>query len=211
LAWERDALRLFARGEVRDEVGSRSLRQYVASGGGEWRLHRDVSLTARALWTHSVRNEAMVGRTVDASLAAAWRFERGALLLRYAFKQDWAPVLEQRLHVVSLLPTVRFGDRFALGAGAHLGLTDVGPILSGSLRPSVRVWQGLEVAGELAARTLAPDGGSWASIRGEVGYRFDQRFFLGAGYTAFGFSGTGLDNGAQGSRDRLYLRTEVSY
>lgn len=211
LAWERDALRLFARGEVRDEAGGRSLRQYVASGGGEWRPHRDVSLTARALWTHSVRDEVMVGRTVDASLAAAWRFERGALLLRYAFKQDWAPVLEQRLHVVSLLPTVRFGDRFALGAGAHLGLTDVGPILSGSLRPSVRVWQGLEVAGELAARTLAPDGGSWASIRGEVGYRFDQRFFLGAGYTAFGFSGTGLDNGAQGSRDRLYLRTEVSY
>lgn len=211
LAWERDALRLFARGEVRDELGAWSLRQLVASGGGEWRVHRDVSLTARALWTHSVRNDTLVGRNVDATLAAAWRFERGELLARYAWKQSWAPTLEQRLHVVSLLPTLRFGDRFALGAGAHLGFTELGPILSGSIRPSVRLWEGLEVAAEAAARTFAPDGGSWASLRGEVGYRFDHRFFIGAGYTAFGFSGTGLDNGAAGSRDRVYLRTEVSY
>ena len=48
-------------------------------------------------------------------------------------------------------------------------------------------------------------------MRAEVGYRFDHRFFVGGGYNAFGFSGTGLDMGATGSRDRVYLRTEISY
>lgn len=211
IAWERDALRLFARGEVRDEQGASTLRQYVASGGGEWRAHRDVSITARALWTHSTKDSAMVGRTVDATGAVAWRFARGALLARYAYQQSWTAALDTRLHVISLLPTVRFGDRVALGGGGHLAFTSAGPILAGSIRPSVRIWEGLEVAGEAVARSIAPDGGSWASLRAEVGYRFDHRFFVGAGYNAFGFSGTGLDMGASASRDRVYLRTEVSY
>jgi hypothetical protein len=211
LAWEREALRFFARGEVRDEQGTSPLRQFVASGGGEWRAHRDVSVTARALWTHSTKNDALVGRTVDATGSVAWRFGRGALLARYAYTQNWTVALDTRLHVFSLMPTLRLGDRFAIGAGAHLGLTSVGPILAASVRPSVRIWEGLEVAGEAVARSLAPDGGSWASLRAEVGYRFDHRFFVGAGYNAFGFSGTGLDSGATASRDRVYLRTEVSY
>jgi hypothetical protein len=211
LAYEQPTLRFFARGEVRDEQGASPLRQFVATGGGEWRVHRDVSVTARALWTHSTKNDVMVGRSLDATASFAWRFGRGAVLARYAYQQNWTAAFEQRLHVVSVLPTMQFGDRFALGAGAHLGLTSAGPILSGSLRPSVRIWEGLEVAAEAAARSLAPDGGSWASVRGEVGYRFDHRFFVGAGYNAFGFSGTGLDTGATGSRDRVYLRTEVTY
>jgi hypothetical protein len=211
IAYEQEALRFFARGEVRDEQGTRALRQFVASGGGEWRAHRDVSVTARALWSHSTKADVLVGRTVDATASIAWRFGRGALLARYAYQQNWTPGLEQRLHVISLLPTIRIGDRFAIGAGAHLGLTAAGPILAASVRPSVRVWEGLEIAGEAVARSVAPDGGSWASLRGEVGYRFDHRFFVGAGYNAFGFSGTGLDVGATASRDRVYLRTEVSY
>lgn len=211
LAYEREALRFFARGEVRDEQGAPSLRQFVASGGGEWRAHRDVSVTARALWTHSTKDSLMVGRTIDATAAVAWRFGRGALLARYAYQQNWTAALDSRLHVISLLPTIRLGDRVAVGAGAHLGLTPAGPILAGSVRPSVRIWEGLEVAGEAVARSLAPDGGSWASLRAEVGYRFDHRFFVGAGYNAFGFSGTGLDMGATASRDRVYLRTEISY
>jgi hypothetical protein len=158
-----------------------------------------------------MKNSLLTGRTVDATAAIAWRFGRGAVLARYAYKQNWAPSFEEKLHVVSLLPTVRFGDRFAISAGANLGLTRFGPIFSASIRPSVRLFAGLEIAGEAAARTLAPDGGSWASLRGELGYRFDHRFFVGAGYTAFGFSGTGLESGATASKDRVYLRTEVSY
>ncbi len=211
LSFDREMVRFFASGEVRDEKGAVPLRQFVASGGGEVRLHRDVSLTARALWTHSSKNNLLTGRSVDATAAIAWRFGRGALLARYAYKQNWTAAYEEKLHIISLLPTIRFGDRFAISAGANLGLTQYGPILSASIRPSVRLIAGLEIAGEAAARTLAPDGGSWASLRGEIGYRFDHRFFVGAGYTAFGFSGTGLETGATASKDRVYLRTEVSY
>ncbi|MGV3619593.1 MAG: hypothetical protein ACO1OB_02180 [Archangium sp.] len=210
-ALELENLRVFARGEVRDEQGANPLRQFVATGGGEWRPHRDVSMTARALWTHSMKNDVMVGRSVDATTAIAWRFGSGAVMARYAYKQDWTSAFEQRLHVISLLPTVKFGDRFAIGAGGHLGFTQFGPILSASLRPSVRVWEGLEVAAEVAARSLAPDAGGWASVRGELGYRFDHRFFVGAGYNALGFSGTGLDFAAAAAQGRVYLRTEVSY
>lgn len=211
-SFERENLRAFVRGELRDETGARVLRQYVVSGGGEWRPHKNVSLTARALWTHSANAGQMVGRTVDATVAAAWRFERGAVLLRYAWTQNWSPTIDRRLHAVSVLPTVRFGDRFAVGAGGHFGVSEVGPILAGSLRPSVRIWEGLEVAGEVAARTRTSTiDSSWASLRGEVGYRFDHRFFIGVGFNAFGFTGTGLDLGAPMARDRLYLRAEVSY
>ena len=148
---------------------------------------------------------------IDSTAPIAWRFGRPAVLARYPYKQNWDPSFEEKLHVVSFLPTVRFGDRFAISAGANLGLTRFGPIFSASIRPSVLLFAGLEIAGEAAARTLAPDGGYWASLRGEVGYRFDHRFFVGAGYTAFGFSGTGLESGATASKDRVYLRTEVSY
>lgn len=210
-AFERETLRLFARGEVRDEQGTMPLRQFVAAGGGEWRVHKNVALMARALWTHSTKNDQLVGRSVDATAAFAWRSGPAAVLARYAYRQDWTATFDQRLHVVSLLPTLRFGDRFALGAGGHLGFTQFGPILSGSLRPSVRVWEGIELAAEVAARSLTPDAGGWASLRGELGYRFDHRFFVGAGYNAFGFSGTGLDFGAAAAQGRVYLRTEVSY
>ena len=211
LSYERDALRFFARGEVRDEQGASTLRQFVASGGGEWRAHRDLSITARALWTHSTKNDALVGRTVDATGSVAFRFARGALLARYAYQQNLTASVDTRVHVISLLPTIRLGDRFAIGAGGHLALTTVGPILAASVRPCVRIWEGLELAGEAIVRSVAPDGGSWASLRAEAGYRFDHRFFVGGGYNAFGFTGTGLDTGATASRDRVYLRTEISY
>lgn len=211
LAWERDALRLFARGEVRDEVAATPLRQFVASGGGEWRAHRDVSVTARVLWTHGTRNGLLVDRAIDATAAVAWRSGPLTLVGRYAYLQRLRPELDERTHVVSLQPSVRLFERLTLGAGGHLALTQAGPIVSASVRPSVRVWQGIEVAAEAAARSATPDGGSWASLRGEAGYRFDHRFFVGAGYTAFGFSGTGLENWATGSRDRVYLRTEVAW
>lgn len=211
LAWERETLRLFARGEVRDEAGATPLRQFVATGGGEWRAHRDVSVTARALWTHGTRNGVLVDRAVDATAAVAWRTGPLTLVGRYAYRQLLRPELDERTHVISVQPSVRLFERLTVGAGGHLALTQAGPIVSASLRPAVRVWQGIEVAAEAAARSATPDGGSWASLRGEAGYRFDHRLFVGAGYTAFGFSGTGLEAGATASRDRVYLRTEVAW
>lgn len=211
LAWDTERVKLYARGEVRADQGAAPLTQWLATGGGEARLHRDVSASARVIFSHATRLDRLESRLVDATVALAWRLSVGALVARYTWQQELRGTLERRLHLVSLLPAFRVTDRFALAAGGHLALTPGGTLVSASVRPSVRIIAGLEVAAEAAVRSSAPDGGSLSSLRGEVGYRFDQRFYLGAGYTAFGFSGTGIDAGATGSRDRLYLRTEVAY
>lgn len=210
-AWDTERVKLYGRGEVRAEQGATPLTQWLATGGGEVKLHRDVTGAARVIFSHATRAGRLESRLLDASGSLAWRFAIGAVVARYTYQQELRGLSERRLHLVSLLPALKVTDRFALGAGGHLALTPEGVVLSASLRPSVRIIAGLEVALEGAVRTSNPDGGSLSSLRGEVGYRFDQRFFIGAGYTAFGFSGTGIDNGATGSRDRLYLRTEVAY
>lgn len=211
LAWDTERVKLYGRGEVRAEQGATPLTQWLATGGGEVKLHRDVTGAARVIFSHATRDGRLESRLLDASASLAWRFGIGAVVARYSYQQELRGPSERRLHLVSLLPAVKLTQRFALGAGGHLALTPEGAVLSASLRPSVRIIAGLEIALEGAVRTSNPDGGSLSSLRGEVGYRFDQRFFIGAGYTAFGFSGTGIDSGATGSRDRLYLRTEVAY
>ncbi|MEW6431050.1 MAG: flagellar motor protein [Myxococcota bacterium] len=210
-AWDSERVRLYGRGELRADQGPAPLTQWLATGGGEVRLHRDVTGAARVLFSHGTRSGRIESRLLDASASVAWRFAVGAVVARYTYQQELRGLSERRLHLVSLLPAAKLTDRFALGAGGHLALTPEGAVLSASLRPSVRIVAGLEFAVEGALRTSNPGGGSLSSLRGEVGYRLDDRFYVGAGYTAFGFSGTGLENGASGSRDRLYLRTEVAY
>ena len=83
-------------------------------------------------------------------------------------------------------------------------------LFSASLRPAVRIVGGLEVAAEVARRSQAADG-ELTALRGEVGWRFNENFLLAAGFTALGFSGLGLDNGAGERRDRVYLRAEAAY
>ncbi|MGZ3461180.1 MAG: hypothetical protein ACXU86_22045, partial [Archangium sp.] len=103
----------------------------------------------------------------------------------------------------------------ALAAGLHVGRSNRAAVaiwvLTGSLRPSVRVVGGLEVAVEAAARSTAPEDESLGSLRGEVAYRVDERLRVAAGYTLLGFTGTGLPEEAQSGSDRLYLRAEVAY
>lgn len=207
-AWETRRVRLFTRGEVRAE--STGLAQWLATAGGEASITESISASARFQFTHASRGGLLESRLVDGTAALAWRFGIGMAVARYTYQQELRSGRERRLHLVSLLPALKFGDRFRLAAGAHLA-HDGDLLASGSIRPSVRIVAGLEVAAEAAARTSAPDAGSLTALRGEVGYRFDDRFFVGAGFTAFGFSGTGLESGATGSRDRVYLRAEVSY
>jgi hypothetical protein len=115
---------------------------------------------------------------------------------------------------VSLLPAAQLGP-VGLAAGVHLGWSSgavaEGPTLSGSLRPSVKVGRGLELAAEVAGRTAAADGGELGALRGEVGYRFQEGMLLAVGYTFLGYSGTGLPGGPDGQDGRLYLRAELSY
>lgn len=210
LAWDTERVKLFGRGEVRAETGPVPLTQWVATGGGEVKLHRDVSGSARVIFSHATRAGRLESRLLDASASLAWRFSLGALIARYSWRQELRGGIENRVHLVSLLPTMKVSDRFTLGAGGHLAIAPEQTVISASIRPAVRIVAGLEVAAEAVVRSKAPDAGSLSSLRGEVGYRFDQRFYVGAGYTAFGFSGTGMQGTPSGA-DRIYLRTEVAY
>jgi hypothetical protein len=146
--------------------------------------------------------------------------EGGLVLLRYSIERGLPPqtrdaAAETGLQVVSLMPALRLTQRFALAAGLHAGWSGAagnsGLVLSGSLRPSVKVVAGLELAAEVARRSAAPDGGELTALRGEAGYRINEQMLLALGYTAFGFSGLGLSDGAADSRDRVYLRAELAY
>ncbi len=143
-------------------------------------------------------------------------------VLRYSIDRELppqlpgrAPFAEKGLQVVSLMPALRLGQRFALAAGGHVGWSDAagngGTVLSGTLRPSVKVVGGLELAVEVARRSAALDGGELTALRGEAGYRLNEQMMLALGYTVFGFSGLGLSDGAADSRDRVYLRAELAY
>jgi hypothetical protein len=49
------------------------------------------------------------------------------------------------------------------------------------------------------------------ALRGEAGYRFDDRFLVAVGYTVFGFSGLGVSPSDSGNSERVYLRAELAY
>jgi hypothetical protein len=211
LSFERERVRLFSRGEVRIDEGASGVRQWLATAGGEATLTSTLSAMARLQYSHTVRSGLLFARTLDTVAAIAWRPASGAVVLRYTFHRDLHGGFEQVQHVISLLPTVRFGDRFALSAGGHAAFGSVGNLLSASLRPSVRIVAGLEVAVEGAARTLAPDSGSLTALRAEAGYRLNTHLYGGVGYSLFGYSGTGLDAGAPGSNNRFFVRLEAAW
>lgn len=216
LSWESPRVRLGVRGEGRLDTPASGLglmTQWLASGGGEVRLLPQLTGAGRFQLIHTTRDGVLLSRVIEGLASLAWRFEIGTVIARYSYRQELGPTLvgEQRQHLISVLPAFRIGDRFGLAAGAHASLTQDGWLLSASLRPSVRVIGGLELAVEVAARSASPDGGGLASLRGEVGYRFDGRFLVAVGFNAFGFSGTGTESGAAVRRDRVYLRAEVGY
>src|SRR5690606_33457582 len=118
------------------------------------------------------------------------------------------------LQTVSLLPAWDLTDRFTLGGGVHLGLasaeSETQRILSGSLRPALRVVGALEVAAEVAARTHAPERESLWAVRTELAWRMARQGRLALGYTLVGYSGLGLPGDPLGD-DRLYLRGELAW
>jgi hypothetical protein len=75
----------------------------------------------------------------------------------------------------------------------------------------IGVLQLLELAGEVARRSSAPDRGELTSVRAEAGYRFNEQALMAAGYTLFGFSGLGLPTSGRERDDRFYLRAELAY
>lgn len=226
LAWTTAKARLFARGEFRvdrggpvDGVGP-ELVQGFAMGGGEVELPAGLGVSARVQWLHTSRDGALASRLLEGAVAASWRHRLASVVLRYAMQREILPpqrlnTAERGFHLLSLLPTVRIHDRFHVSAGLHASFGavpgDPEVAFAASIRPAVRIWQGIELAAEVAQRSQAIGGGELTSIRGEAGYRFAESFFLGAGYTFFGFTGLGLNDGTQTRRDRLYLRAEAAW
>lgn len=223
VSWVSARVRVSGRGEVRFDDGRLSALdtatgqrvQWLGVGSAEVSISETVSASAWLQWAHAADDGLLRSRNLAASASLAWRPGWGALVLRYTAEKEILPppravASERQLQVVSLLPTVKLGDRFAVAAGGHLGFTPQGPIVAASLRPSVRVWRGLELAAEVARRSVAVDLGELTAVRGEAGWRFDDRFLVALGVSAFGYAGLGLDAGAPGSANRLYLRVEAS-
>ncbi len=196
--------------------------QVVMTLATEAVLREDLSLSGRMNYSRTYDRETREAeaRLLEGYAALAWRPEPFLVVARYGLTRELLPgeraaFGERAQHIISLLPAVRLGDRFALAAGLHAGLSKLEDVeiwvLTGSLRPSVRVVGGLEVAVEAAMRSVAPDGEELGSLRGEVAYRVDERLRVATGYTLLGFSGTGLPEEARDGSDRLYLRAELAY
>lgn len=220
-SWTSGRVRLYARGEYRHDRGrslmsavSRQLTQRVISAAAEVALLENLRASARLNLTDAWAEGAPLARGVEGAAVLAWRLERAAVVARYGLSRELAPPTrgpfgERLVHTASLMPSLDLG-RFALAAGGHAAFGAGATVLTGTLRPSAKVWEGLELAAELARRTSAPEGEALGSVRGEVGYRFQPGLMLAVGYTFYGFTGLGLPDGG-GSQDRLYLRAELSH
>ena len=233
IAWTSPRARLFARGELRadrdypGDVPLGTLQAFVIAGG-EVELPFGLGATARLQWQHTSRDGLLAARLLEGTAAVSWRHRLATVVFRYSLQREILPphrlaTAERGFNLISLLPAVRIHDRFTLGGGLHVSFGavpgDQTIVFGASLRPAVRIWQGIEVAAEGAYRSQdierpdlpAPDVGRLTSVRGEVGYRFAENFFLGAGYNFFGFSGLGLNDGTGVQSNRLYLRAEAAW
>jgi hypothetical protein len=213
---------LFGRGPVRGATEPVDRVQAVWVLAAEAVLREDLTLSGRMNYGRTYGRETgqAEARLFEGYAALAWRPGPFLLVARYGLTRELLPgersvFGERGQQIISLLPAVRLGDRFALAAGLHASLSsrdDVAIwVLTGSLRPSLRVVGGLEVAVEAARRSVAPEGESLSSFRGEVAYRVDERLRVAVGYTLLGFTGTGLPVEAHDGSDRLYLRAELAY
>jgi hypothetical protein len=226
--WVLERVRLYGHAEVRRERGA-TMRgapaavdrlQGIGSAAADVELLENLRFSGRLNFAHTTNAKVLEQRLVEGTAALAWRFDPGIVVARYSVRRELLPpdraaFGERSLQTVSLMPAVRFGSRVSLSAGAHAGWStqsgNTSLVLSGSLRPAVRVVEGLELGAEVAGRSSAPDGGELIALRGEAGYRFGDQMMLALGYTFFGFSGLGLSAGEPGSADRLYLRAELAY
>jgi hypothetical protein len=213
LSWVGKAARAWVRGEARSERGNVDpLWQWFLWGGAEFhptdRLHGLLSAT----FSHSTSNSAVKARFFEALAAIAWRFDRGLTTLRYTFRRELKPGVNQYefiRHRVSLLPSIKLSDRFSLYAGGHFQHDEAGFTAVASLRPTVRVVGGLEVGIEGALSSMKIAGELYAA-RAEVGYRFNSSLLLAVGATLLGFKSLDATS-TDGDANRLYVRAEAAY
>jgi hypothetical protein len=217
LSWVGSRARAWLRGEARYEFGPTSTLQYLGWGGGEVSITDNLRATLNATYSHTSQSSFMTARLFDGIAALSYRFEWGMAVLRYTAQQWLQPgtalPLEQKNHVLSLLPSIHVMSRLRLAAGGHLQWLNGAWTVIGSLRPSVRIIGGLELGVEGAGRTRNTDGSGYGALRAEVGYRFvSDSFLLAAGGTIIGFTNvdpTLLSTTSPASR--FYVRGEVAY
>ncbi|ATB40409.1 flagellar motor protein [Cystobacter fuscus] len=196
--------------------------QTVAMLAAEAVLREDLSLSGRMNFSRTGEREGgrLEARLLEGYAALSWRPGPFAVVARYGINRELSPgerqvFGEREQQIISLLPAVRLGDRLALAAGLHASRSKRGEVaiwvFTGSLRPSVRVVGGLEVAVEGAGRSVSTDHESLGSLRGEIAWRVDDRMRVGVGYTLLGFTGADLSQETQNEADRLYLRAEFAY
>jgi hypothetical protein len=220
---------LFGRGEYRFDRGQTFLGppvdvnrvQWLASAGAHVDILDNLRASGRLNLSQTTNLGLLEARFLDANAGLTWRIEPLAIVLHYGLTRNLPPPDptlplqgEYVLQTLSVLPALHLGNRVTISAGANAGiLSQAGTnalVLSASLRPSVRVVGGLEVAAEVARRSSAPDGGQLGSVRAELGYRMRDEFLMALGFTAQGYSGLGFDPTAR-QPDRLYLRGELAY
>lgn len=218
----RERIKLFARAELRSErAPTQAVRttQRVASAAADVALTHSVHWSGRMHFADTYVGSARDSRLLEATTGVSFRGEVATVILQNSYQREQLPrsrtgAGERGFNAVSLLPSLRLSRRFGLAMGMHAGQSfEAGQsafVLSGSLRPSVKVVGGLEVAAEVAGRTSAPDGGQLHAVRGELGYRFNEALLMAAGYTLLGFEGIGLSFD-RANRDRVYLRAEVGF
>ncbi|WP_407926990.1 flagellar motor protein [Corallococcus silvisoli] len=226
--WLRERFRADVRAELRHEEGTPARgapgpvdrTQVVLALAAEAQLLKDVTASGRLDFAHTAGRDGLEARFAEGFAALVWRPGPWLVVARYGLTRELSPgarsVFGDRvLQTLSLMPAVRLGNRLSVASGLHVGRSSLGDsarwVWTGTLRPSVRVLGGLEVAVEGVRRTSAADGQGLSALRPEVAYRLDERLRIALGYTVLGFSGLGLGAESEDAPDRLYLRAEVAW
>lgn len=221
-----ERFRVDARAELRHERGQTVLgeptqvdrTQVVLALASEVNPREDVTVSGRLNFARTGGRDGLEARLLEGYAGVAWRPGPWLLVARYGVTRELAPGSrevfgDRAIQIFSLLPAWHASDRLSVAAGLHGARSSLGDAVvwtwTGSLRPTVRVVGGLETGVEVARRTSEAVDESLTAVRVELGYRFDDRFRVAAGYTLLGFSGLGLPG--ERDSDRLYLRAEMAY
>ncbi|NOJ92992.1 flagellar motor protein, partial [Corallococcus coralloides] len=226
--WLRERFRADVRAELRHEEGTPARgasgpvdrTQVVLALAAEGQLMKDVTASGRLDFAHTAGRDGLEARFAEGFAALVWRPGPWLVVARYGLTRELSPGArfafgDRVLQTVSLMPAVRLGERLSVASGLHVGRSSLGEssrwVWTGTLRPSVRLVGGLEVAVEAARRTSAADDQGLTALRPEVAYRLDERLRVALGYTVLGFSGLGLEAESEDAPDRLYFRAEVAW
>jgi hypothetical protein len=226
--WLRERFRANARLELRHESGTPARggagpvdrTQVVLGLAAEAQLLEDVTASGRLDFAHTAGRDGLEARFAQGFAALVWRPGPWLVVARYGLTRELSPGFraafgDRVLQTLSLMPAVRVGPRFAVASGLHVGRSSLREssrwVWTGTVRPSVRVLGGLEVAVEAARRTSAADRQGLTALRPEVAWRLDERMRVALGYTVLGFSGLGLGAESEDAPDRLYLRAEAAW